>query len=50
MVKEPNMAWNGRPVIDYKKSLKSQAIFRNLPELEKRVRELEALLREKDRQ
>lgn len=49
-IKEPNKAWNGRPVIDYHKSLKSQAIFRNLPELEKRVRELEALLREKDKE
>jgi UDP-3-O-[3-hydroxymyristoyl] glucosamine N-acyltransferase len=45
-VTEPNVALNGSPAFDYKSSLKSQAIFRNLPELEKRVKELEALVRQ----
>jgi UDP-3-O-[3-hydroxymyristoyl] glucosamine N-acyltransferase len=45
-VAEPNMALNGTPAFDYKSSLKSQAIFRNLPELEKRVKELESLIKQ----
>ena len=45
-VAEANMALNGTPAFDYKSSLKSQAIFRNLPELEKRVKELESLIKQ----
>jgi UDP-3-O-[3-hydroxymyristoyl] glucosamine N-acyltransferase len=45
-VSEPNVALNGSPAFDYKSSLKSQAIFRNLPELEKRVKELESLVKQ----
>lgn len=45
-VSEPNVALNGSPAYDYKSSLKSQAIFRNLPELEKRVKELESLVKQ----
>lgn len=45
-VNEPNTALNGTPAFDYKSSLKSQAIFRNLPELEKRVKELESLIKQ----
>jgi UDP-3-O-[3-hydroxymyristoyl] glucosamine N-acyltransferase len=45
-VTEPNVALNGSPAFDYKSSLKSQAIFRNLPELEKRVKELESLVKQ----
>lgn len=45
-VTEPNIALNGSPAFEYKSSLKSQAIFRNLPELEKRVKELEALVKQ----
>ncbi|HTN45884.1 MAG TPA: UDP-3-O-(3-hydroxymyristoyl)glucosamine N-acyltransferase [Flavipsychrobacter sp.] len=36
-----NAALNGSPAFDYKSSLKSQAIFRNLPELNQRVIKLE---------
>lgn len=43
-IQEPNQALNGSPAFDYKSSLKSQAIFRNLPELEHRVKALEALV------
>lgn len=45
-VTEPNTALTGSPAFDYKSSLKSQAIFRNLPELERRVKELEALVKQ----
>ncbi len=40
-VEIPNTALNGSPAYDYKSSLKSQAIFRNLPELLNRLQELE---------
>lgn len=45
-IKEKNKAWNGAPAFDYTSSLRSQSIFRNLPELEKRVNELERKLEE----
>ncbi|GAA4303128.1 UDP-3-O-(3-hydroxymyristoyl)glucosamine N-acyltransferase [Compostibacter hankyongensis] len=45
-VNEQNAALNGTPAFDYKSSLKSQAIFRNLPELDRRIKELEALVRQ----
>jgi UDP-3-O-[3-hydroxymyristoyl] glucosamine N-acyltransferase len=41
----PNSALAGSPAFDYKSSLKSQAIFRNLPDLEKRLKELEEMMR-----
>ena len=40
-LKSPNSNVNDAPAFDYAKSLKVQAIYRNLPELEKRVRDLE---------
>jgi UDP-3-O-[3-hydroxymyristoyl] glucosamine N-acyltransferase len=43
---EPNTALMGSPAFDYKSSLKSQAIFRNLPDLEKRVKELEDMVKQ----
>ncbi|HVK97210.1 MAG TPA: UDP-3-O-(3-hydroxymyristoyl)glucosamine N-acyltransferase [Flavisolibacter sp.] len=42
-IKTPNVAVNDTPAFDYKSTLRSQAIFRQLPDLEKRVRELEKL-------
>src|SRR6185369_16461047 len=39
-------AVTGSPAYDYTAALRSQAISRNLPELEKRVKELEALIKE----
>ena len=36
-----NTTLNGTPAFDYKSSLKSQAIFRNLPELQQRLQKLE---------
>jgi UDP-3-O-[3-hydroxymyristoyl] glucosamine N-acyltransferase len=45
-ITDPNTSWNGSPAFDYKSSLKSQAIFRNLPDLEKRVKELEDMVKQ----
>jgi UDP-3-O-[3-hydroxymyristoyl] glucosamine N-acyltransferase len=45
-VTEPNTALMGSPAFDYKSSLKSQAIFRNLPDLDKRVKELEDMVKQ----
>jgi len=43
-VTENNAALNGSPAFDYKSSLKSQAIFRNLPDLNQRVIKLEEMI------
>ena len=43
---EPGKAVTGSPAYDYTSSLRSQAIFRNLPEMEKRLKELEALVKQ----
>lgn len=40
-VNEPHTVLNGTPAFDYKSVLKSQAIFRHLPEINDRVKELE---------
>jgi UDP-3-O-[3-hydroxymyristoyl] glucosamine N-acyltransferase len=40
-VETSNQALNGSPAFDYRTSLKSQAIYRNLPELQQRVARLE---------
>ncbi len=39
-------AVTGSPAYDYNKAIRSQAIARNLPELEKRIKELEALVKQ----
>lgn len=44
-VEQPNTALNGSPAFDYRTSLKSQAIYRNLPELQQRVSQLEEELK-----
>ncbi len=43
-VKEPNRSFNGSPAHDFSSSLRIQSMTRNLPELEKRVKELEKLV------
>jgi len=43
-VNEPNQALTGSPAFDYKSSLRSQAIFRNLPELQQRIYKLEEIV------
>lgn len=41
-----NAKWFGSPAFDYKDSLRASALFRKLPVLEKRIQELEKLLKE----
>lgn len=43
-IKEPGTAWYGSPAIDYSDFLKAQVVFKKLPELQKRVHELEKIL------
>ena len=45
-IKKPNTAVTGSPAFEYTAALRSQVASRNLPELEKRVAELEKLLKE----
>jgi UDP-3-O-[3-hydroxymyristoyl] glucosamine N-acyltransferase len=45
-IKEENLSWNGVPLSPYRESLRSQVIMRRLPELEKKIRELEEIVRE----
>ena len=43
---EPGKAVTGSPAYDYTAALRSQAISRKLPDLEKRIKELEALIQQ----
>jgi UDP-3-O-[3-hydroxymyristoyl] glucosamine N-acyltransferase len=43
-IKEPNKAYNGSPATEFSSSLRIQALTRNLPDLEKRVKELEKMV------
>jgi len=45
-VKQPNSAISGSPAYDYTSSLRAQATARKLPELEKKILELEKLIRQ----
>lgn len=45
-IKTPNSAVTGSPAFDYTAALRSQVASRNLPELEKKVTELEKLVKE----
>lgn len=45
-LKIPNSAVTGSPAFDYTSSLRSQALSRNLPEMEKRLKELEQLVKQ----
>lgn len=44
-IKTPKSAVTGSPAFDYTSALRSQAVSRNLPELEKRISELENLVK-----
>lgn len=44
-VEQPDTAINGSPAFDYRSSLKSQAVYRNLPELQQRITHLEEELK-----
>jgi len=43
---EPGKAVTGSPAYDYTSALRSQAVSRKLPELEKRIKELEAIIKQ----
>ncbi len=45
-IKTPNSAVTGSPAFDYTSALRSQALSRNLPEMEKRLKELETLVKQ----
>ena len=45
-LKEPYSTVTGSPAADYTSALRSQAVFRNLPELEKRIYELEKIVKQ----
>jgi len=45
-IKTPNLLVTGSPAHDYTSTLRSQAVFRNLPELEKRITLLENMIKE----
>ncbi len=45
-LKIPNSTVTGSPAGDYTNSLRSQAVFRNLPEMEKRLQQLEDLVKQ----
>ncbi|MBK6932028.1 MAG: UDP-3-O-(3-hydroxymyristoyl)glucosamine N-acyltransferase [Saprospirales bacterium] len=45
-VKEPNQALFGAPAFDYNDYVRAYIVFKNLPELQKKVRTLERLLKE----
>jgi UDP-3-O-[3-hydroxymyristoyl] glucosamine N-acyltransferase len=45
-LKAPNTQVTGSPAADYTSALRSQAVFRNLPEMEKRLQQLEEFVRQ----
>lgn len=45
-IKQANTAVTGSPAFDYTSALRSQALSRNLPEMEKRLKELEQLVKQ----
>jgi len=45
-VKKPGRTWQGIPLMEHRQSLKVHVIYRNLPELEKRVSEMEKMLKQ----
>jgi UDP-3-O-[3-hydroxymyristoyl] glucosamine N-acyltransferase len=45
-IKKPKSAVTGSPAFDYASALRSQAVTRNLPELEKRISELETMVKQ----
>ncbi len=45
-LKKPNVAWHGSPAFNYADFMRSQVVFKNLPDLAKKVHELEKQLKE----
>ncbi|NQV75998.1 MAG: UDP-3-O-(3-hydroxymyristoyl)glucosamine N-acyltransferase [Bacteroidetes bacterium] len=46
-IKEENMSWNGVPLTSLRDSLKVQVVTRRLPDLEKRIEELENIIKKR---
>lgn len=46
-IKEENKKWGGTPVAPFTSQLRSQVVYTRLPELEKRIAELEKMLKDK---
>lgn len=44
-IKEENQSWSGIPLLPYRESLKTQVVTRRLPELEKKIEELENIIK-----
>ena len=44
-IKQPKSVVTGSPASDYTSTLRSQAVFKNLPEIEKRISELESIIK-----
>lgn len=45
-IKQPNSSVTGSPAYDYTSALRSQAITRNLPDMEKRIKDLEFMVKQ----
>ncbi|MFT6814201.1 MAG: UDP-3-O-[3-hydroxymyristoyl] glucosamine N-acyltransferase [Sphingobacteriales bacterium] len=45
-ITEENQPWNGSPATNFRDSMRSQAVYRRLPDLEKRLVELEQIITE----
>ncbi|MBI3235355.1 MAG: UDP-3-O-(3-hydroxymyristoyl)glucosamine N-acyltransferase [Bacteroidetes bacterium] len=45
-IKEADKAWIGSPIYEIKESFKMQAVYRNLPEMQKRINDLERMIEE----
>ncbi|UIR55583.1 UDP-3-O-(3-hydroxymyristoyl)glucosamine N-acyltransferase [Sphingobacterium sp. SRCM116780] len=46
-ITEENKKWAGSPILGYQSNMRSQVIYAKLPDLEKRITQLERLLKEK---
>ena len=46
-IKTPGQKWFGSPAIDYKEALKANVLIKQLPDLNKRILELERIIKEK---
>lgn len=44
-IEEPGKSWIGSPIYELRESFRMQAVYRNLPELQKRVNELEKMIK-----
>ncbi|KAF0238823.1 MAG: UDP-3-O-3-hydroxymyristoyl glucosamine, partial [Chitinophagaceae bacterium] len=45
-IKEPNKSFNGHPAYDFAASMRVHALSRTLPEMEKRIKELEKMVQQ----